>query len=102
MPSFHGTFQLPDCKPVLVVHHDGKLLTGAGILSLTIRSSVAVYSTAHSSGTGLHLHQTEVILELVEAYIHKSKYYSIAAVDPTSLPRNYSPSLVMMRKATGA
>ena len=68
MASFHSPLQLPDCHTVSVAHHDSKLLAGADMLSLTIGTSVTIYSAVYNRSKRPMLCQLEVVLELVEAY----------------------------------
>lgn len=69
MTILHGTFQLPDCKPVLVTHHDSQLLAGAGWLPFSGGMGVTIYSAVYSSYSGPQLCQLEVIFEVIEPCI---------------------------------
>lgn len=102
LPCFHGPFQLSDCEPVLIAHHNGKLFTGTGELALSIGMSVAIYSALHTGGTGFQLCQLEVVLKLVEAYARTCNNFGVTMRNLNDTNNSDLPSLVTMRNDTGA
>ena len=66
MFSFNSALELPNCKAVLIAHHDGQLLAGVGTLPLSSSSGIAMHSASHSCCFVVKPSQAEVVLQLVE------------------------------------